>query len=157
MHDLIRARFEQVRRSLTSELDALTDDLLTWAPRAGMRTCGGMLFEIAGKEVELLTYARHGGLEEWVEIESFGPREASIEGWRDILAEVRAETLVFLDSMSLDKLDDPVRFPGEWWEGLYLKEVPMHEIFRSIAAHEWYHTGQLVSYQWMRGVNPYDD
>ena len=31
----------------------------------------------------------------------------------------------------------------------------MHEVLRNIAAHEWYHTGQLVSYLWTRGEDPY--
>ena len=34
--------------------------------------------------------------------------------------------------------------------------LPRSEILRNLAAHEWYHTGQLIVYQSMRGLNPDD-
>ena len=33
---------------------------------------------------------------------------------------------------------------------------PISEVLRSIATHESYHTGQLITYLWMRGDNPYE-
>src|SRR5688500_5526969 len=151
-HALLRARFLTVRKSLVSVLGELSDDLLEWAPKGGMRTVRGQLFEIVGKEVEFLQFAKSRGREEWVEIESFGEGENSIEGWRGILRNVRVDTLSYLDTLSETDLVDLVHFPEQdWWEGLCLPAVPMHEVFRGIAAHEWYHTGQLVSYLWLRG------
>ena len=61
-----------------------------------------------------------------------------------------------MDSLSESELQSPVKFPTDWWEGLLQPELPMHECFRTIAYHEWYHTGQLVSYLWSRGDDPYD-
>ena len=154
-HELLRARFAYVRRHLDQALAAVTNDLLAWAPVEGMRTIEGQLFEILGKEIELLTYAKAGGKEEWVEMDEF--QIAMIEGWRTLLSETRQRTLAYLDSLSEVDLNTLILFPDGWWEGLYLPAIPLHEIFRSIAAHEWYHTGQLVSYMWSRGGNPYDD
>src|SRR5258708_2711044 len=148
--DLLKARFAIVRRDLDRVLAHLTQEMFLWAPRDGMRTIQNQLFEIAGKEVELLAYARAGGQEEWVEVENYGGREATLQGMKDVLKEARQATLAFLDSLSDKDLDAPVQFPTEWWEGLGLPELPLHEVFRSIAMHEWYHTGQLVSYLWAR-------
>ena len=74
---------------------------------------------------------------------------------KEVLAETRQSTLQYLDSLSEKDLEVPVKFPTDWWEGLGLPELPLHEVLRNIAAHEWYHTGQLVSYLWSNGDDPY--
>lgn len=153
--DLLTARFAIVRRDLDRTLAHLTEEMFDWAPREGMRTVGGLLFEIAGKEVELLQYAKAGGREEWVEVENYGGREKTLEGMKDVLTEARQSTLAYLDSLSDQNLEMPVKFPTDWWEGLGLAELPLHEVFRSIVMHEWYHTGQLISYLWSRADDPY--
>lgn len=155
-HELLVARFGTVRKSLDEVMSRLTDDLLEWSPATGMRTVGGQLFEIVGKEVELLEFAKAKGRDEWNEIDSFGEGEKTVAGWRAIVDTVRGDTLAYLGSLSDADLGELVAFPVEgWWEGLYLTAVPMHEIFRNIATHEWYHTGQLVTYLWRRGDDPY--
>ena len=68
---------------------------------------------------------------------------------------IRADTLAYIDSLTEDELLEPIACPERWWEALRLTECPISEILRNIAAHEWYHTGQLVSYLWMRGDDPY--
>lgn len=150
--ELIVARFARFRRSLDEVLANLSDDFLDWAPQKGMRTVREQLFEIAGKEVELLGYAKERGQSEWVEVESFGPREESIAGWKEILAEIRTDTLAYIDSLADDELEAIVAFGEDWWEGLGLRQAPLHEVLRNIAAHEWYHTGQLYTYLWIRGT-----
>lgn len=154
---LLKARLATVRSSLSDVIERLSDDLLEWAPSEGMRTVRDQLFEIVGKEVEFLAFAKERGDNEWVEIDAFGDRENSISGWVQILSEVRRDTLAYLDSLSDEDLDAIVRFPEQdWWEGLCLPAIPMHEVFRGIAAHEWYHTGQLVSYLLFRGDYGHD-
>jgi uncharacterized damage-inducible protein DinB len=153
--ELLKARFAMVRRDLENTLSGVSDDMFTWSPAEGMRTIQGLLFEIAGKEVELLEYAKAGGREEWVEVQDFGGREASLEGMKELLRELRQATLDYIDSMSDDDLNAPVAFPTDWWEGLGQAEIPLHEVLRNVAAHEWYHTGQLVTYLWLRGDDPY--
>jgi len=51
-------------------------------------------------------------------------------------------------------LEESVSNPERWWEALRLTEGPRSEVLRNIASHEWYHTGQLIIYLWMRGDNP---
>ena len=81
--ELLKARFNLVRRDLNRVLDRLTDELLQWAPREGMRTVGGQLFEIAGKEIELRNWMKQKGEGEWVEVEEYaGERIQSMAGNR---------------------------------------------------------------------------
>ena len=89
------------------------------------------------------------------QVEDFGGREKSLAGIKEVLAETRKATVKYLDSLSDQDLEMPVKFPTDWWEGLGLAELPLHEVFRNVAMHEWYHTGQLVSYLWSRGDDPY--
>ncbi|MEX2242250.1 MAG: DinB family protein [Fimbriimonadaceae bacterium] len=79
----------------------------------------------------------------------------SLAGLKEVLRTVRAGTLEFLGSLSEEELATPAPFPERWFESLRLPSVPLSEAFRSIAQHEWYHTGQLVSYLWARGDDPY--
>jgi uncharacterized damage-inducible protein DinB len=152
LHRLLKARFVMVRKSLDQALDHVTEDLYNWAPREGMRTIKGQLFEIAGKEVELLGWVRQKGQGEWEEVESFGEGEETLAGMRQVLNEIRQDTLAFIDTLSEAELEATTPFPGDWWEGLYLSELPLHEILRNIAMHEWYHTGQIVSYLLGKGL-----
>ena len=155
LQEQLKARFNMVRRDLNRVLDRFTEDDYHWAPTEGMRTVHGQLFEIVGKEVELLDYAKKGGKEGWIEIEEYGEREKTLKGMREVLAEVRGGTLNDIDSFSESDLEKPVAFPTDWWESMGLFEMPLHEVYRTIAMHEWYHTGQLYSYLWTRGDDPY--
>ena len=154
MRDFLIARFTTVRRNLNRVLDHVPEVLVDWAPKEGMPTIGEILFEIVGKEIELLMYAKAGGRVEWVEIEDFGGREKTLAGLRSVLEETRRETLNYLNSLTDDDLEAIVQFPPGWWEGLGLAELPLHEVIRNVAMHEWYHTGQLTSYLWLRGDDP---
>lgn len=155
LHEALKARFSMVRRDLDRVLGRYTEDDYHWAPTEGMRTVHGQLFEIVGKEVELLDYAKKGGKEGWIEIEEYGEREKTLAGMREVLAEYRKATFEFIDSQTESDLEKPVSFPTDWWEGMGLSEMPMHEVLRTLAMHEWYHTGQLYSYLWSRGDDPY--
>ena len=91
-----------------------------------------------------------------MEIEEYGEREKTLAGMREVLAEYRKGTLEFIDSQSESDLEMAVSFPTDWWEGLGLPEMPMHEVLRTLAMHEWYHTGQLYAYRFSKGDDPYN-
>jgi hypothetical protein len=155
LHTLLTARLAIVREDLDEVIGRLSDELLPWAPSPGMRTIGGQLEEIAGTEVQAmawLTERRHIPYNEAME---FGERRSSLRGLTGILAEVREGTLAHLNSLSTAELEESVPFPDGWFEGLRLPHCPRAEAFRSLAMHEWYHVGQLVSYLWARGDDPY--
>lgn len=149
------ARLGVVRKDLLEAMSRLQDADLTWAPSPGMRTVDGLLREIAATEVVLMDRIRGLPARKFVEIED-GFQATTIEEWRGVLADVRAETLAFIEGRSDEELEAPVRLPKSWPDSLGLDEVPMSEPLRSLAAHEWYHAGQLVSYLWSRGDDPYE-
>lgn len=153
LHDLLKARLAMVRSQLDQILDRVTDEDVTWAPAPGMRTIGGQLYEISGKETEIIAWLQTG---EWPDPEHDPfDKAASVAHMREVLKVNREATLAYLDSLTESKLSEVQAVPPGWWEGLKLPECPRHEIIRNIAAHEWYHTGQLVTYIWMRGDDPY--
>lgn len=142
-----------VRQDLDQVLARFTDADVSWSPGQGARTVGGQLFEIVGKEVETLLWIQQG---EWPEeVSPFDPNSSTIAEMRTVLGSIREETFTYLDSQSEADLRRMIPCPDGWWEALRLTECPQDEILRNIAMHEWYHTGQLVSYLWIRGDDPY--
>lgn len=154
-HNLLKARLALTERNLSQVLDRLSDADLPWAPKEGMRTVGGQLLEIASKELELVAWLKTG---EWPEDEdnAFDLSTATVASIRETLRELRAATHSYIDSFTEAQLEELIPCPERWWEALLLTECPRSEIIRNISAHEWYHTGQLISYLWMRGDDPYD-
>ncbi len=152
---LIVARLTAARKDLDEVVDRLTDGLLSWAPREGMRTVGGQLLEIVGTEIQVLArISPHPELSYDEALAAVGNFE-SLDNLKKRMTEVRSETLAFLNSLTADQLYEDANIPNEWNESLGLSQMPRGEVFRSIAQHEAYHTGQLVSYLWSRGDDPY--
>ena len=154
LHDLLKARFASVRRDLDKTLGRFTDEDLDWKPGDGMRTVGAQLLEIADKDREVVTWMKTGA---WPDDEppSFDPETTGLDQMRAALNAIRSTTLAYIDSMTEAELEMPVYPPEDWWEALRLPECPRSEVLRNIAAHECYHTGQLIIYRWMRGDDPY--
>jgi len=154
LHDLLKARFAMASQDLDRVLNRLTDTDLPWAPIEGMRTVAGQLLEIANKEKEGLVWLREGV---WPDggPDAFDPETATLEKIKVALKSLRADTFAYIDSLSEAELGELMRSPERWWEALRLEQCPKSEVLRNIAAHEWYHTGQLITYLWLRGDNPY--
>ena len=154
LHDLLKARFATVRRDLDKTLSRFTDEDVYWKLGDGMRTVGAQLLEIADKDREVIIWLKTGT---WPDDEppSFDPETTSLDQMRAALNAIRSTTLAYIDSMTEAELEMPVYSPEDWWEALRLTECPRSEVLRNIAAHEWYHTGQLIIYRWMRGDDPY--
>lgn len=154
LHELLNARLAMARQDLWGLLDHLTDADVDWAPKEGMRTIGGQLYEISGKETEIIAWLQTGS---WPDPEHDPfDMKASLAHMKAVLEANRVATLTYLDSLTEDQLRETHPVPERWWEGLRIRECPRDEIIRNIAVHEWYHTGQMVSYLWMRGDDPYE-
>ena len=155
LHDRLKARLQLVRNDLLEVMGRLKDEDLGFAPKDGMRTIGGQLAEIASTETQLLSYLKDGKELDWkvtnAKFESIG----DLVGMKQALEETRAATLEYLDSLTEEQLEALAPMPKGWFESLGREAVPPSEVFRSLAQHEWYHVGQLVSYQWFRGDDPY--
>lgn len=153
--DTIRANLASVRAELEETFPHLSDDMLDWAPAPGMRTVQGQFVEILVTEhsIDDRLYKRPR--------RTYEEREApfweikSVAGLVQTLAEVRRETLAFIEGMDEEALSAPVDVSPEFtqWQGIH--PVSVAELVRFIARHEYYHVGQLTSYLWARGDDPY--
>ncbi|MBS1708477.1 MAG: DinB family protein [Armatimonadetes bacterium] len=153
-HDLLKARFAHVRRDLDRVLDRLVEADMRWTPAQGMRTVASQLVEIADKERETLVWVQTGV---WPDDDppTFDEETVTLAEARVALARLRKATYAFIDGQTEAELERPVANPEGWYEALGLLQCPLSEVLRTVAAHEWYHTGQLVMYLWSRGEDPY--
>lgn len=153
LSELLVARFDLVRRDLDGVLDLLNDGDLDWSPHAGMLTIRGQLQEIADKEAETLGWLETGIWPDGYE-GSLGA-DATLAAVRDRLSDIRTDTLSRIRSADDGALRREVANPEGWWEALRLPACPVDEVLRNIAAHEWFHTAQIIAYLGARGEDPY--
>ena len=143
-HDYLKARLRWVRRDFDAELEKLTDADLLLRPIDDMPSVAGLLVEMANKEKELIAWLQSG---EWPDDDPDAFEEtATLAEMRSVFATLREETLRYIDSFDETGLEELVPCPEKWWEALGLEACPRSEILRNLAAHEWYHTGQLIVY-----------
>jgi uncharacterized damage-inducible protein DinB len=154
-HQLVEARLKTARSDMGQILPRITPDMLGWAPAPGMRTIAGQLVEVAATELQLITQLRDG---RWIS----DPEAAQIIGdcsdldtLRQALGAFREQTLAFLHSLTPEQLEEEVEFDAGWFGSLGLPTIPRAEVFINVADHEWYHWGQLTTYLWTRGDDPY--
>ena len=151
-HDYLKARLRYVRQDFDEVLDKLADTDLPWRPADDLPSIAGLLIEMANKEKELIAWLQSG---EWPEDDPDAFEEgATLAEMRSVLAMLREQTLRYIDSFDEAGLEELIPCPEKWWEALRLEACPRSEILRNIASHEWYHTGQLIVYQSMRGLSP---
>jgi uncharacterized damage-inducible protein DinB len=150
-HDYLKARLNYVRQDFDEALDNLTDDDLSLRPIDGMPSMTGLLVEMANKEKELIGWLKTG---EWPEEDPDAFEEtATLAEVRSVFANLREETLRYIDSFDEAGLEELIPCPEKWWEALRLEACPRSEILRNIAAHEWYHTGQLIVLMRLRSAS----
>ena len=138
-----------MRQDFDEVLDELTDADLSWRPADELPSVAGLLVEMANKEKELVGWLRSG---EWPDDEPDAFHEtATLEEIRSVFATLREDTLRYVDSLDEAGLEELVPSPEKWWEALRLEACPRSEILRNLAAHEWYHTGQLIVYMRLSG------
>jgi uncharacterized damage-inducible protein DinB len=152
---LLKARLSAVRKDFMDVIQSIGPDDLTWSPAVGMRTVSGQLVEIIITEIQLLSRLRD---DKWIDdptaIASLGDT-TNLDNFIQWAGQVRQETLAHLESLSEAELAAEIAFDAGWFGSLGLSLIPRAEVFLNIADHEWYHVGQLTSYLWARGVNPY--
>jgi len=152
---LLKARFEVVRRDLTEVMGRITPEILDWAPAPGMRTTSGQILEILATEIQLIASLKD---EPWITDEAAAQTLGDyrdLEVLKQALTDVRQQTLNYLDSFSEADLAEEIEYGAGWFGSLNLPTFPRAEVFLNIADHEWYHVGQLTSYLWSRGDDPY--
>ena len=129
--------------------------MLPWAQAEGMRTVAGQLVEILWVEAQLVPALKDGKLLTDDELSAIANEESDLDQLLDALKSVREQTLQYLNSLDEAELIADVTLP-QWYGAYWPKSGPRAEHFRNVAEHEFYHVGQLMSYLWARGDNPYD-
>jgi uncharacterized damage-inducible protein DinB len=153
--ELIIARLRFVRRDLDEILDHVTEERVNWKPAEGVRPLDDQLLEIAMNEVMSIAFLRDGVTLSHAEAEATLIHDGTIGSLKQVLLEVRQSTVSYIDDLSEDELAEPVVASNPWFASFGLKEVPRYDALTSIALHEHYHVGQLVTYLWTMGDDPY--
>lgn len=152
--EIIKGRLDYAREWLDSVLPRLTQEMLSWAPGEGMRTVSGQLVEIISVEAFLVPALQEGRRLSDAEVTELVGDETDLDGLKRALIEERARTLAHLETLSDAELLESVALP-QWYGAYWPKGLPRGEHFRNVAEHEFYHAGQLISYLWARGDDPY--
>lgn len=152
---LIGASLLSVRKELEETYPRLSDELLSWAPSEGMRTIQGQFVEILSTEQSITDRIKGSESIPYQDREKAFWEIETLAGIIAAMNQVREETLSLLSSLSDQELERQVTVSKDFSDWLELPEVTTSEMFKFLARHESYHVGQLVSYLWMRGDNPY--
>ncbi len=119
-----------------------------------MRTIGGQLVEIIEIEIPLVLRLRDGRHPSEDEIAATVGDPHRLESLKRSLIDVRKGTLEYLDSLSDEGMSQEIAL-DQYYGTLYLPTMPRAEHFLNVTEHEFYHVGQLISYLWARGDDPY--
>lgn len=155
-HFYIKAQLAAVRRDLDEILPRLKDEMMGWAPAEGMRTIGGQLVEIAATEMQLLAILKREPEISWERAQEIIGDPNSLTNLTAHLRETRIKTIAYIDSLFEEQLEQPAGVHSGWGVALGIENIPRSEVLRGIAQHEAYHVGQLTSYLWAHGDDPYE-
>ena len=134
----------------------MTPEEMDWAPGPEMKSCRALLQEMGTMERVCIRWLTEQKSLSWPETwESVAWPGSDPEAALASLDRVREETLGYLERTSEEQLQTPIPLP-EGWEGYFGgPTVEPEEMVRWIGRHEYYHLGQLITYRWIRGDNPY--
>lgn len=153
--ELILARLKFVRRDLEEVFTRLSDEMLRWAPGDGVRPIEDQLLEIGMNEVMSIALLRDGITLTHAEAEATLVHDSTVESFKKMLVDVRQTTIGYIESLSEEELMEAVVAKNPWFASFGLPKVPRYDALTSIALHEHYHVGQLITSLWVKGDDPY--
>lgn len=151
----LRGDMAEIRAELLQIVQALTPEELNWSPRPdlNMKSCKQILLEIGTMEKVTCHMAQHHAELDWNTVwQSLDKNDSTT--LLSSLSAIRADTLAFLDTCTEEQLQTPLPLTPEWQGYFHAPSVETEELLRWIVRHEYYHLGQLVTYQWQRGNIP---
>lgn len=149
----LMADLKSVRSELFKEAEAIKPEEFAWEPRPGMKSAKALLQEIGTMEKVCVHHLKTGKTVSWDQAVSWSGNDAqAIMGDLD---KIRKETLAHLKGLSDADLDRPHQLPKEWEQYFGGPAVAPEEMIRWVTRHEYYHLGQLITYRWLLGYNPY--
>lgn len=154
----IRKDLDEVRKELAETVQNMTPDDLNWVPNADakMRPVKDILQEIGTMETITLSLAAHGEYLEWgAAMQAFD--KDTVADLLAALTDVRRKTQAYLDTVSEETMEALIPLNEEWQGYFNAPTIEREEMFRWLVRHEYYHLGQIITYQWQRGHNPNAD
>lgn len=147
----VRALFkhwDEVRANLFRALDMLTDDQLDFVPREGLWSLGEVARHIANAEEGWFRFAIAREHDEWPPAYAAAdyPTVAAVKA---LLTEVHARTEAYLDTLSMDDLDQQIEAP--WGQQFSLLWIIWH-----IIDHEIHHRGEIFLMLGLMGLEAPD-
>lgn len=150
-----RIRFElnEVRAELIYVAGAIPVEAFSLALSEEARSPREILKEIGVMEVLSRSAATRQEMPGWqATMDSLDGDTAAVV--LDKLASVRAETLVYLDTVQETELEIPIPLPEGWSEYFGgATVIEPEELVRWICRHEYYHLGQLNTYNFIRAAS----
>lgn len=149
-----RLRFDlsQVRQELVATVTPISD--LDYAPTPGMKSYRDQLVEIGATEAESIAFLTTGKIPEWKDLEA-EVVGATVDEYLDSLGALRRKLFDVLDGLSDSQLSEALEVPRHWLEFVGDTTIEREELFRWLTRHEYYHLGQIISYRWIQGFDPY--
>lgn len=142
------------RKELSEALDRVSEDMGDYAPSPGMRTIKGQMVEILVTEQDLL--AQITGRPGTDPSQDQALMTLLVADIREMLEKAREETLAVMKDAGEEGLSEEVVVSDGFRNYLQLDKVTVGDLFWHLTRHESYHSGQLHSYLWAKGDNPYD-
>ncbi len=146
---------QEVREELVSVASRLKPEEFDWHPRPDMKSPKELLQEIGTMEKICMTVVARGPKLDWDRAVSWSGND--VKAFLKDLEAIRAETVRHLQSARDEELHKPVPLPENWHQYFGGPTVEPEEIVRWVARHEYYHLGQLITYRWLLGYNPYKE
>jgi len=144
-----------IRKELSGEVQRLKPEEFDWAPGPDMKSFRALLQEIGTMEKVCVGWFIHRAVLDWKDAEnSLGLNGSEPGAAIDALGRVRGETHSYLNACTEEQLQTPVSLPEEW-HVYWGPTIEPEEVIRWVARHEYYHLGQLITYRWILGDNPY--
>ena len=126
--------WDVVRRGLVRALDSLTDEQLGFVPREGLWSLGMVARHIAGAEEGWFRYVVTRERDGWPEYAA--EEYPTVESIKELLADVRARTVAYLEEVDVADVDRVIETP--WGETISIREVAWH-----VLEHEIHHRGEI--------------
>ena len=157
LQERLKTELNLVRRQLRDEVQPLLPPEWDWCPKPDMKSFRQHLLEIGTTEIISLRWIKEQRLLAWEEAWQALQRHAEAEtSLLKALEVVRVETLDYLAASDEVQLHTPIPLPREWYGSFGgIEQIEPEELVREIARHEYYHLGQIITYRWLQGHNPY--
>jgi uncharacterized damage-inducible protein DinB len=147
------ADLTEIRQELVELVEEIPPTEMDWAPADGMKSYKALLEEIGAMEALTIGWIVSRKLATWqdaVDALAIDNPQSAVAA----LEKVRSQTKQHLSTVTEEDLEKPIP-THESWSIYFGPKIEPEELIRWIIRHEYYHLGQMISYRWIQGHNPY--